>query len=160
MTIRNLSNAEVEAWVDEGRLFQLFWICFNTLLLIGDSVQFFRAKAEMQRWQEEWESKQAEFLRCIRAFHKSSDVWKELSQTASHDSEIAYANKKSAMFKEMAELATSEFIAAGYEDRLATLAGDKSLADLVMADRVDPENAVAYETVVCFYILPSNRTDY
>jgi hypothetical protein len=157
MTIGNLSNAEVEEWVDEGRLFQTFWICF-TILLIGDSVQFFRAEAEMQRWQEEWESKQADFLRCIRAFHKSSDVWKELSQTASHDGEIAYANKKSAMFKEMANLATSEFIAAGYEDRLATLAGDKSLADLVMADRVDPENAVAYETVVCF--LPSNRTDY
>ena len=117
------------------------------VLHIGDSVQFFRAEAEMQRWQEEWESKQAEFLRCIRAFHKSSDVWKELSKTASRGGEIAYANKKSTMFQEMAELATSEFIAAGYEDRLTTLSGDTSLADLVIADRADPENAVAYVIV-------------
>jgi hypothetical protein len=104
----------------------------------------------MQRWQEEWESKQADFLRCIRAFYKSSDVWKELSQTASRAGEIAYANKKSAMFREMAELTTSEFIAAGYEDRLVTLSGDKLLADLIMADRAAPEYAVAYGTVVNF----------
>jgi hypothetical protein len=101
----------------------------------------------MQRWQEEWESKQADFLHCIRAFHKSSTVWKELAQTASRGGEIAYAKKKSAMFLEMAEVATSDFIAAGYEDRLMTLSGDVSLADLVMADHVDPENAVAYGTV-------------
>jgi hypothetical protein len=120
--------------------------CYYTLH-VGDSVQFFCAEAKMQRWQEEWESKQADFLRCIWAFHKSSAVWKELAQTASHGGEIAYAKKKSAMFLEMAEVATSDFIAAGYEDRLTTLSGDVLLADLVMADRVDPENAVAYGTV-------------
>jgi hypothetical protein len=101
----------------------------------------------MQRWQEEWESKQADFLRCIRAFHKSSDVWKVLSQAAACGGAIAYANKKSAMFREMAELATSDFIAAGYEDRLQTLSGDKSLADLVMADRLDPNYAVDYVSI-------------
>ena len=101
----------------------------------------------MQRWQEEWESKQAKFLRCIQAFHKSSDVWKELSKTGSCGGEIAYANKKSTMFQEMAELTTSEFIAAKYEDQLITLSGDTSLADLVIVNHADPENAVAYVIV-------------
>ena len=114
--------------------------------LLGDSVQFFRAEAEMQRWQEEWESKQAEFLCCIRSFHKSSNVWQELSHVVSHSGEIAYARKKSAMFQEMAELATSEFIAAGYEDCLTTITGDQVLADLVTTDRQLPENVLDYGT--------------
>ena len=116
--------------------------------LIGDSIQFFRAEAEMQRWQEEWESKQADFLRCIWAFSKSSDVWQELSKTASLDGEVAYAKKKSVMFQEMAKVAKSEFLAAGYEDRLATMNGNKSLAELVEADRNHSENIIIYGTKV------------
>ena len=104
----------------------------------------------MQRWQEEWESKQADLLRCIRSFRKSSDVWRELSESSSNDGEAAYARKKASMFHEMADLATSELITAGYEDRLATLHGDKILADLVTAERCHPDNIIIYETEVYF----------
>jgi len=42
-------------------------MAFNqgTIFLSGDHVQWFRAEAEMERWREEWEIKQADFLRCI-----------------------------------------------------------------------------------------------
>ncbi|KAF9547927.1 hypothetical protein CPC08DRAFT_729608 [Agrocybe pediades] len=50
-----ISDEQVEKWAAEG-----------------DRVQWFRAEAEMKRWQEQWEIKQAELLRCIRTFSSTS----------------------------------------------------------------------------------------
>ena len=54
----------------------------------------------MQRWQEEWEIKQADFLRCIHTFSTMSDVWKALGED-NLNGKAAYVKKKSAMFKAM-----------------------------------------------------------
>ncbi|KAF6748307.1 hypothetical protein DFP72DRAFT_760226, partial [Ephemerocybe angulata] len=84
-TIGNLSEVEIASWEGEG-----------------DRVHWFRAEAEMERWREQWEIKLVEFLRCIRSFTKMSDVWKTLSDRTSDMSYAIYANKKSAMYMQMA----------------------------------------------------------
>ena len=81
-------------------------------------MQWFRAEAEMEQWREEWEAKQADFLRCIRTFGKMADVWRTLSacepEHLSDRGRIAYAKQKSAMFQEMACHAKYTFRSAGY----------------------------------------------
>ncbi|KAF8958223.1 hypothetical protein BDZ97DRAFT_1762248 [Flammula alnicola] len=71
----------------------------------GDHVQWFRAEAEMQRWQEEWEIKQM------------SITWNKLA-TRNSIGKAAYAKKKSAMFQEMTTHARNLFVHAGYSDLL------------------------------------------
>jgi hypothetical protein len=112
-------------------------------------VQWFRAEAEMERWREEWEAKQADFLRCIRTFGKMADVWQTLSMPepeghskAEEAGRIAYAKKKSAMFREMERHAKDTFRGAGYGelvDHLIDQQEGKTLADFVLAERSDPK---------------------
>ncbi|KAF8074505.1 hypothetical protein FPV67DRAFT_1725303 [Lyophyllum atratum] len=113
-----MSETELQKWAEEG-----------------DRVQWFRAEAEMQRWQEEWEVKQAEFMRCIRTFKMMSDVWSKLASTisASSPGHVAYAKKKSAMYREMELFARKKFISVGYGDRLSADSG--TLVDHVLRDR-------------------------
>ncbi|KAF8810573.1 hypothetical protein BYT27DRAFT_7091579, partial [Phlegmacium glaucopus] len=127
-----MSDKEVENWMAEG-----------------DRVQWFRAEAEMERWREEWEAKQADFLRCIRSFGKMADVWQTLStrepencSKACERGRIAYAKQKSAMFQEMACHAKDVFRSAGYGeliDHLIDQQRGKILADFVLAERSDPK---------------------
>jgi len=109
-------------------------------------VQWFRAEAEMERWREEWEAKQADFLRCIRTFGKMADVWRTLSacepEHLSDRGRIAYAKQKSAMFQGMACHAKDTFRSAGYGeliDHLINQQEGKILADFVLAERSDPK---------------------
>jgi len=67
----------------------------------------------MQHWQEEWEIKQADFLRCIRTFSTMSDVWKALSED-NLNGKAAYAKKKSAIFKAMESEARLKLAKAGH----------------------------------------------
>jgi hypothetical protein len=106
---------------------------FANVRLSGDCVQWFRAEAEMQRWQEEWERKQAEFMRCIRSFGKMSDVWAELSKSSPSNGHASYAQKKSAMFARMRRVAQAKFDSAGYAS--CTLDEGQILADLIKEDR-------------------------
>jgi hypothetical protein len=122
-----------------------------TLSNSGDRVQWFRAEAEMERWREEWEVKQADFLRCIRSFGKMADVWQKLSagaskpegcSRASEPGRTAYANQKSAMFRDMERHAKTTFRNAGYGeliDQLLDQQAGKILADFVLAERSDPK---------------------
>jgi hypothetical protein len=122
-----------------------------TLSNSGDRVQWFRAEAEMERWREEWEVKQADFLRCIRSFGKMADVWQKLSagaskpegcSRASEPGRTAYANQKSAMFRDMERHAKTMFRNAGYGeliDQLLDQQAGKILADFVLAERSDPK---------------------
>jgi len=109
-------------------------------------VQWFRAEAEMERWREEWEAKQADFLRCIRTFDKMADVWQTLSardpERLSERGRMAYAKQKSAMFQEMACHAKDTFRRAGYGDLVDHLIDQpegKILADFILAERSDPK---------------------
>ncbi|KAF8803122.1 hypothetical protein BYT27DRAFT_7226149 [Phlegmacium glaucopus] len=118
-----MSDKEVENWMAEGD--------------------------QMERWREEWEAKQADFLRCIRSFGKMADVWQTLStrepencSKACERGRIAYAKQKSAMFQEMACHAKDVFRSAGYGeliDHLIDQQRGKILADFVLAERSDPK---------------------
>ncbi|KAJ3712824.1 hypothetical protein C8R42DRAFT_567538, partial [Lentinula raphanica] len=57
-SLKNMSSEELEKWEDKS-----------------DSVQWFRAEADMERWQEQLEIKHAEFLRLIASFTKHRDAW-------------------------------------------------------------------------------------
>ena len=87
----------------------------------------------MQRWQEEWERKQAEFMRCIRSYDKMSNVWAELSKASPSQGHAAYTCKKSAMFSRMKQIAQAKFNAAGYANR--ALQDGQILSDLIQQDR-------------------------
>ncbi|KAF8955769.1 hypothetical protein BDZ97DRAFT_1709000 [Flammula alnicola] len=120
-----LSEKELEEWVNEG-----------------DRVQWFRAEAEMERWQEEWEKTQADFLRCIRFFGKMHDVWMQLAGSSSNGGSKAYALKKSAMFKTMERNARDHLNRAGYSHLV--LKDSQILADLIQEERSKPENSIPY----------------
>jgi len=113
-------------------------------------VQWFQAEAEMERWREELEAKQADFLRCIRTFRKMADVWQTLStggpgycSEPGEMGRIAYAKQKSAMFREMERHAKDTLRSAGYGELVDHLIDShqkgKILADFVLMERSDPK---------------------
>ena len=110
-------------------------------------MQWFRAEAEMQRWQEQWEVKQAEFLRAIRWFGSMADTWAQLSDRSMHPGRTAYAKRTSSIFREMARTARALFIDVGYEDRLSQDNGE-ILADWIQKDRVDMANQIVKDLCV------------
>jgi len=137
-----MSDEDVEQWMVEGEYsadsIALNWEKF---ILLGDRVQWFRAEAEMERWREEWEIKQADFLRCIRSFAKMSSVWQVIASNTVEAGKCAYAKHKSAVFKEMEKHARTLFNDAGYGhliDHLLDNNEGKILADYVLLERSDP----------------------
>jgi hypothetical protein len=60
----------------------------NHLFYLGDRVQWFRAQADMERWQEEVEILEEEFRRAIRGFEKMEQVWSSLAMSKGFESEI------------------------------------------------------------------------
>ncbi|KAJ7683159.1 hypothetical protein B0H14DRAFT_2654984 [Mycena olivaceomarginata] len=76
-----LSQNEMDEWSSEG-----------------DRVQWFRAEAEMQRWQEQKEQKLIELLRTVRRYLKMQQVWTQLA-----DGHAAYATQKAAMYQRRTE---------------------------------------------------------
>ncbi|KAF7372608.1 CxC2 domain-containing protein [Mycena venus] len=75
-----LSQNEMDEWSSEG-----------------DRVQWFRAEAEMQRWQEQKEQKLIELLRTVRSFFKMQQVWTQLANghSSNQPGHAAYARQKS-----------------------------------------------------------------
>jgi hypothetical protein len=95
----------------------------------------------MQRWQEQWEIKQAEFLRAIRWFGSMADTWAQLSDQSIDSGHTAYGKRTSSIFREMARTAEALFIDAGYGDRLSRDDGT-ILADWIQKDRADTANQI------------------
>ncbi|KAJ3495980.1 hypothetical protein NLJ89_g10547 [Agrocybe chaxingu] len=128
-----MTEKELEDWVTEG-----------------DRVQFFRAEAEVQRWQEELEIKQADFMRCIRTFATLSSIWARLSSTSSSAGAAAYARKRSAMYKEMEHDARRHFTAIGFHHLVASLdtANPKLLAEYIREERQKPQNQMPRPRIV------------
>ncbi|KAJ7852712.1 hypothetical protein B0H13DRAFT_1904487 [Mycena leptocephala] len=97
--LTKMSNTEMEAWANEG-----------------DRVQWFRAEAEMQRWQEQWEQKLVELLRIRRSFGKMESVWvllADMQPPEAHGSK-AYARQKVAMYARRKSEAETKIKAVGY----------------------------------------------
>ncbi|KAJ3776407.1 hypothetical protein FB446DRAFT_842401 [Lentinula raphanica] len=61
-SLKNMNPDELQRWEDKS-----------------DSVHWFRAEADMERWQEQLEIKHAEFLRLIASFTKYRDAWNTIS---------------------------------------------------------------------------------
>ncbi|KAJ7797854.1 hypothetical protein B0H14DRAFT_3493145 [Mycena olivaceomarginata] len=100
----------------------------------GDRVQWFRAEAEMQRWQEQKEQKLAELLRTNRSFLKMEATWAMLALDSTQKSlgHSAYARQKAAMYRKRAERAQALITAVGYGDLLAP---DASIIQRVQRER-------------------------
>ena len=97
----------------------------------------------MQRWQEEHERIQADFMRCIRSFQTMSTVWGKLVRSEASSGTNAYAKKMSAMFKKMENNAAHLFDHAGYHDLRVKLKNGESIAVHIQAERNKAENIIA-----------------
>ncbi|KAJ7939696.1 hypothetical protein B0H13DRAFT_2300393 [Mycena leptocephala] len=120
----------------------------------GDRVQWFRAEAEMQRWQEQGEQKLAELLRTIRSFKTMHIVWTRLAdmQPPAKIGAIAYAKQKAAMFQKRMEAGQKLVITTGHRSLLAEGANlikfveaerakeDKFIQDTVFMDDDDSDD--------------------
>lgn len=120
-----LSQTEMDAWSNEGDFF--FCVCigyFRNGSLPGDRVQWFRAEAEMQRWQEQKEQKLVELLRTIRSFVKMQLVWSQLGDLHSlnQPGHTAYARQKASMYERRIEDAKKLVRMGGHEDLLTPTA--------------------------------------
>ena len=119
----------------------------NYTLCQGDRVQWFRAEAEKDRWLEEWEMRQADYLRCIRYFGSMSEIWRGLVvDTAKSDSvqlgKNAYARKKGHMYADMKKHAIDLLVNQGY----GHLWNDnRPLYEHLEEVRALPENIISYE---------------
>ncbi|KAK7005504.1 CxC2 domain-containing protein, partial [Favolaschia claudopus] len=98
-----MTDEEMDAWESEG-----------------DRVQWFRAEADMQRWQEQIEQKLAELSRTRRSFKKMESVWTELatSQPSDRPGAAAYARQKAAMYQKRSSEAHNKLRELGYENLL------------------------------------------
>lgn len=105
----------------------------------------------MQRWREEWEIKQVEFLRCIHYFESIARAWSELAVCHS-GGKASYAKKKSAMFQEMGNHARNLLVQACY-GHLLSLDGP-GLVDHFQKVRALPENIIPELQVSTFFVLP------
>ncbi|KAJ7094336.1 hypothetical protein C8R44DRAFT_749527 [Mycena epipterygia] len=77
-------------------------------------VQWHRACADMERWQEEVEILSQEFRRAIQGFTKMEAVWTTLAQDHSNDpGKQAYALKTANMYRQMCKDAEKKFADVG-----------------------------------------------
>lgn len=115
---------------------------------LAEKVQWFRARADMERWIEEADLLQEEFRRLIRGCEKMAEVWSSItgSISAKYATEegrspllpspprrgyVAYASQKSSMYREMARRAREHFCDAGGESP----SNGESLTDHVLRRR-------------------------
>ena len=79
----------------------------------GDSVQWHRSRALLERWDEDVETIEEEFRRTIRSFLKMSETWLALGEHLIPNGHRAYALEKSAAYSRMAEEGRKLFEMAG-----------------------------------------------
>jgi hypothetical protein len=76
-------------------------------------VQWHRARALAERWDEELETIEEEFRRTIRSYDVMSAVWTELGKTQVAGGYRAYAMQKASAFCKMGNIGRGLFRAAG-----------------------------------------------
>ncbi|TEB11401.1 hypothetical protein FA13DRAFT_1722080 [Coprinellus micaceus] len=96
----NILDAEVKEFLSEG-----------------NHVQWFRAKAEMFRWQEEWERKVMEFVHTIRSYDYWTYAWAGLTSSSQSLGEAAAALKWSKRYQELGLCCKDIFKQAGFAYR-------------------------------------------
>ncbi|KAJ3964810.1 hypothetical protein EV361DRAFT_955600 [Lentinula raphanica] len=127
-SLKNMSPEELEKWEDKG-----------------DSVQWFRAEADMERWQEQLEIKHSEFLRLIASFTKHRDAWDLLmnhhSTTPGHQ---AYAREHRDMFDSLRIDAEEKYRRSAIPFLLGRKPG-KTLADRIIQWRREEEKLFKFD---------------
>jgi hypothetical protein len=115
-----MTDAEMDAWAVEGNYIRSLSLMNLLNKYPGDRVQWFRAEAEMQRWQEQVEQKLAELLRTGRSFAKMQSVWSELAERQLPDQlgAAAYARQKAAMYARRTAEVHQKLRELGYENLL------------------------------------------
>jgi hypothetical protein len=98
--------------------------------MLADRVQWFRARAQMERWEEEVEIVEEEFRRTVRSFEKMASVWNELGVRSMQEGHAAYAFLKAHIFEGLAHDCREKFEAAG-----GSWPNGRSLAELVYAQQ-------------------------
>jgi hypothetical protein len=131
-----MTEKEMAQWEAEG--IPHFYVEHQMLITFvsGERVQWFRAEAEMQRWQEQVEQKLAELLRTIRSFSKMKETWTDLSlrQDSHFPGRIAYAKEKASMYEMMESDCRKKLADAGYKHLLSI---EGTLADYIDAKRAE-----------------------
>ncbi|KAJ7501520.1 hypothetical protein B0H11DRAFT_2224403 [Mycena galericulata] len=92
----NMSEKEMLEWQEEG-----------------DRVQWARAEAEMDRFQEQKELKLSEFLRCIISFRTNAEIWTAMSLTATDPGFPEYAKQTAYMWTSLVEQCERHLVMAG-----------------------------------------------
>ncbi|KAJ3780411.1 hypothetical protein GGU10DRAFT_337196 [Lentinula aff. detonsa] len=113
----------------------------------GNHVQFFRAEADYETWQEELERKHADFVFLIGSFTKQRDDWailaKNFSSTPGH---VAYAKEHSNMFEALRADAGLKYKRCGIGFLVNTPLGEQ-LDRRIMAWRAQEEKHFAFDRV-------------
>ncbi len=121
----------------------------------ADRVQYCRVEADMDRWQEQWESRQAQFLNYIRGLKLMAAAWHKCSESSERGpGYTASAKKTGAMYLLMVKNAEETLMLAGYGE-LLWLEEGKNLADRISFNRADPE--VAWHRILHDHRLPPPR---
>jgi hypothetical protein len=81
--------------------------------MIVDQVQWFRDRAQMQRWVEEFEIVEEEFRRTIRSYARMAEIWTSLAESPGLAKGFTpYALKQAQMYQDMSEDCEQKFTAA------------------------------------------------
>ncbi|KAJ7079192.1 hypothetical protein C8R44DRAFT_909231 [Mycena epipterygia] len=81
----------------------------------GDRVQWARAEAEMDRFEEQIKIKLAKFLRCIAAFEFNAQVWTKMGVQSDEPGFKEQANETTHMWLTLAEQCRKHLKMAGYQ---------------------------------------------
>jgi hypothetical protein len=84
-----------------------------TMTSLGNGVQWHRARAQAERWDEDVEILEEEFRRTVRGFARMSEVWTEMGENGDTGGHRAYAMQKASAYGRMAKQARDQFEAAG-----------------------------------------------
>jgi hypothetical protein len=101
----------------EVSLYSRFWM--TLISVTEDAVQWYRAEADMERWQEQYLRKHADFHRSIKYCHTFSEIWRSLAkeQDLSKASEAqgmgAYARRAGAIWDELERRTRAAFTKVG-----------------------------------------------
>ncbi|KAJ3714694.1 hypothetical protein C8R42DRAFT_646162 [Lentinula raphanica] len=121
--MKNMSMQEIEQWEQ-----------------INNRIQWARAEADFERWQEEVEKKHAEFMRVINASAYARDAWMELARTpySSSPGHVAYAKEHCDILEALRADAEAKYSQCGIPS-LRIISEGFSLADHVMKWRQEEE---------------------
>lgn len=109
-----MTEEEYEDWQKDGELIYLVSkqaTCANDFSV--DRVRWFRARADMHRWQEDVELIEAEFRRTIRSFENLASIWDKLAGKDKREGYRAYGYRQSSMYTRMAKESRAKYEAAG-----------------------------------------------